>query len=260
MKPAKPTNSMNHDGSVDDVAFLHIRGFGGDPLGGISTLQAGRQTFGLAQAGNKAAGSVYRNGLRPSGALSFAEWLSPENRKKAKTELVGEFAGAMNAGRPIILEGGVEWKPLTINPDDAQMIESRRFSIEEVCRYFGVPPHLVGHTEKSSSWGKGIEQQTLSFVKFTLRRRLERIEQVLEKKLLTAADRANGISIEFNLEGLLRGDSKGRAEFYQVMTQIGVMTINEVCKLENLPLKEGGDVARIQMQNVPITEAKPDAK
>jgi hypothetical protein len=88
------------------------------------------------------------------------------------------------------------------------MLESRAFSVEEICRFFGVPPFMIGHTEKSTSWGTGLEQQTLGFQKFTLRRRLKRIEQALEKQLLTPKDRAQGVTIEFNLEGLLRGDSK----------------------------------------------------
>jgi HK97 family phage portal protein len=147
------------------------------------------------------------------------------------------------------------WHALSINPDDAQMLESRAFSVEEICRFFGVPPFMIGHTEKSTSWGTGIEQQTLGFQKFTLRRRLKRIEQALEKQLLTPKDRAEGVTIEFNIEGLLRADSQARAQFYGRMTAIGAMTINEVRAYENLPPVEGGDVPRIQMQNVPITDA-----
>src|SRR3546814_9906024 len=90
-------------------------------------------------------------------------------------------------------------------------------SVEEICRFFGVPPFMVGHTEKSTSWGTGLEQQTLGFQKFTLRRRLKRIEQALEKQILTPRDRADGITIEFNLEGLLRADSSARADFYREM-------------------------------------------
>jgi HK97 family phage portal protein len=243
---------------VSDRDMLHVRGFGGNPLGGLSTLQFGCSAFGVAQAQDRAVGEMLRTGMRPSGVLTFSDWLSPENRKVAETNLVEKFAGAQNAGRPMILEGGTKWTPLTITPEDAQMIESRAFSIEEICRFFGVPPFMIGHTQKSTSWGSGIEQQTIGFQKFTLRRRLKRIEQALAKQLLSPADRAAGVTIEFNIEGLLRADTVARASFYQTMTQIGAMTINEVCKLENLPLKEGGDVPRIQMQNVPITEANHD--
>lgn len=240
---------------VSQTDMLHIRGFGGNPLGGMSTLAFGRNTFGLATAIDKAAGSTFANGLRPSGVLTFDQFLKADQREIAENQLVEKFVGSMNAGRPMVLEGGTKWEQLTINPDDAQMLESRGFSVEEVCRFFGVPPFMIGHTEKSTSWGTGLEQQTLGFAKFTLRRRLKRIEQALEKQLLTPADRASGISIEFNLEGLLRGDSGARSAFYNAGLANGWMTINEVRALENLPPVEGGDVPRMQMQNVPITEA-----
>jgi phage portal protein BeeE len=121
----------------------------------------------------------------------------------------------MNAGRPYIAEGGAEYKPISINPEDAQMLETRGFSVDEICRFFGVPPFMIGHTEKSTSWGTGLAEQVLGFQKFNLRRRLKRIEQSMEKRLLTPQDRAGGVTVEFNLEGLLRGDSAARAAFYQ---------------------------------------------
>jgi HK97 family phage portal protein len=234
---------------------LHIRGPGGNPLGGMSTLAFGARAFGLALAIDKAAGSTFRNGVRPSGVLTFDKFLNDEQRSVIETKLTEKFFGAMNAGRPLVLEGGTKWAQLSINPEDAQMLESRGFSVEEVCRFFGVPPFMIGHTEKSTSWGTGLEQQTLGFVKFTLRRRLKRIEQALEKQLLSPEDRAEGIVIEFNLEGLLRGDSAGRSAFYQSGLTNGWMTINEVRALENLPPVEGGNVPRMQSQNVPITQA-----
>jgi HK97 family phage portal protein len=125
------------------------------------------------------------------------------------------------------------------------MLESRAFSVEEICRFFGVPPFMVGHTEKTTSWGTGLEQQILGFQKFTLRRRLKRIEQALMKQLLTAQDRAAGITIEFNLEGLLRGDSKARQAFYTAALgdtqKPGWMVRNEVRRLENLSPIPGWD-------------------
>ena len=238
-----------------DAGVLHIRGFGGNPLGGMSTLHFGRQAFGLSRAVDRAASATFKNGLRPSGALAFKDWLTPEKRAVAETKLVDKFVGAQNAGRPMVLEGDTKWVPFTINPEDAQMLESRRFSVEEICRFFGVPPHMIGHTEKSSSWGTGLEQQTLAFQKFTLRRRLKRIEQAVNKQLLTAAERARGMYVEFNIEGLLRGDSASRSNFYQSGLSNGWLTINEVRQRENLGPVEGGDVPRMQMQNVPITEA-----
>ena len=148
------------------------------------------------------------------------------------------------------------YQHLSITPEDAQMLETRAFSVEEICRFFGVPPVMIGHTSKTTSWPTGVEQQVLMFQKFTLRRRIKRIEQAVMMQLLSAEDRARGVSVQFNLEGLLRGDSAARASFYQTMTQIGGMTINEVRRLENLPPVAGGDEVRMQMQNVPIAEAR----
>ena len=233
---------------------FHIRGFGGHPLGGLSTLQFARNALGLSQAQERSAGETFRNGMRPSGVLTFDDFLSLENRKIAETHLIEKFAGAMNAGKPMILEGGTKWQQLTINPEDAQMLESRSFSVEEIARFFGVPPFMIGHTEKTTSWGTGIEQQTIGFQKYTLRRRLKRIEQSIVKQLMKPEDRASGMTVKFNLEGLLRADTSSRSNFYATMTQIGAMTVNEVRKLEHMPPIDGGDVARMQMQNVPITE------
>jgi HK97 family phage portal protein len=242
-----------HVGSPREI--LHIRGFGGSPLGGISTLAHARRAFGLAASINQAALQTFINGLRPSGVLTFDKVLSPEKRRELEGLLVEKFQGAMNAGRPMLLEAGGDWKQLTFNPEEAQMLESRAFSVEEIARIFGVPPHMIGHTAGNTKLGSSIADMTQGFEKFTLRRRLRRIELALMKQLLTPADVAAGIIIEFNSEGLLRGDSAARAAFYQILLGAGVMTINEVRALENLPPVPGGDVPRMQSQNIPITQA-----
>jgi HK97 family phage portal protein len=235
--------------------MLHIRGFGGNPLGGLSTLSFGRKTFGLAMGIESAAAGTFRNGVLPSGVLKTDKVLQGPQRKEAEALLIEKYQGAMRAGVPMLLDNGLSWESITINPDDAQMLESRSFSVEEICRFFSVPPHMIGHTEKASSWGTGIEQMTIGFVQFTLRERLKNIESTLEKQLLTPVERAAGMRIEFNIEGLLRGDSKTRSEVHASALMNGWRTINEVRAIENLPPVEGGDVPRMQMQNVPITEA-----
>lgn len=240
---------------VAQESMFHIRGFGGNALGGTSTLSACRQVFSGALNAERAANGMFANGVRPSGLLSTDETLTGEQRGELEQLLNDKFVGAVNAGRPMLLDRNLKWSQLTMSPEDAQMLETRRFSVEEICRVFGVPPHMIGHTENSTSWGTGLEQQTLGFQKFTLRRRLKRIEQAAMKQLLTAADRAAGITVEFNLEGLLRGDSAARSNFYKSALGDGWMTINEVRALENLPPVAGGDTPRMQMQNVPITAA-----
>lgn len=232
----------------------HIRGFGGDPMGGMSTLRFGVQSFGLSQALDKAAATTFRNGVRPSGVLSYQDWLTEPRKNQARASIDG-FKGANNAGKPLILEGGVTWTQMSFAPEEAQMLQSRTFSVEEICRFFGVPPVLVGHTEKVSAWGTGIQEIILGFVKFTLRRRVKRMEASADQQLLTRAELGQGYFTRFDLEGLLRADSKGRAAFYEVMTRAGIMTINECRRLENLPPVPGGDVPRMQSQNVPIGAA-----
>lgn len=246
----------SEDGKSFDLPedeVLHIRGPGGDPLGGMSTLTFARQTFSLALAANTSASAMFRNGMRPSLAIKFAEWLSAENRKIAETQLVEKFTGAMNTGRPLVLEGGMTVETLSLTPEDAQMLETRSFSIEEICRFFGVPPVMIQHSSATTSWPTGVEQQVLMFIKFTLRRRLKRIEAAIAKQLLSESERQAGLFAEFNLEGLLRGDSSGRAAFYKSGLNDGWLTINEVRARENLPPVEGGEVPRIQKQNVPIS-------
>ena len=236
---------------------LHIRGFGRDRhrLGGLSTIAVAGSTFGLAKAINKSAGAVFGNGIRSQIALMSERDLDEAQMAVARERVEERYGGAINSGRPLLLNNGWKVATLSINPEDAQMLESRSFSVEDICRFFGVPPFMIGHTEKTTSWGSGVEQAVLGFQKFTIGPRLRRIEQALTKQLLGPADLAAGLKVEFNLEGLLRGDSAGRAGFYQTMSQIGAMTINEIRAKENLPPVAGGDVPRMQMQNVPITEA-----
>lgn len=264
MVTRRPNGTLRYRWTQDGRSYdepqenvFHIRGFGGSPLGGLSPISYGRQVFGLSSAANISAATTFANGVRPSVALTMpaGQFLPKEERGEIERGLAEKHAGAMNSGRPLVLEGGLTPHNLSFSPEDAQMLESRAFSVEEIARLFGVPPHMVGHTSKSTSWGTGLEEQTGGFQKFTLRRRLKRIEQAIEKQLLTPADRVAGVTVEFNLEGLLRGDSTRRANFYQSGLQNGWMTINEVRALENLPPVEGGDTPRMQMQNVPITEA-----
>ncbi len=187
--------------------------------------------------------------------LTLPGVLKDPEREAVEAGLQRKFAGAMNAGRPMVLEGGTTWQALSLTPEDAQMLQSRGFSVEEVCRFFGVPPFMIGHTEKQTSFGTGLKEQTLGFQKFSLRRRAKRIEQAIRKQLMTAADRAAGLKVKFNFEDLLRGASDERSAFYNAGLSSGWLTINEVRAQEGLPPVEGGDVPRMQIQNVPITEA-----
>lgn len=234
--------------------MFHVRGFGGSPLGGLSTLSFGRQSFGLALATDEAAALVYKNGLRSTGVLTTKDnrVLTPEQRDDIYKYVVDPMGGENN-GRPIVLEAGLGWESIQLSAVDAQMLQSRQFSVEDGCRWFGVPPHMVGHTTNSTSWGSGLEQQTIGFLIFTLRERLKRIEQAIMKQLLTPAERLK-VTVEFNIEGLLRADSAARASFYSQMVQNGIMTRNEVRRLENLAPLPGGDDLTIQSNMIPATK------
>lgn len=242
------------DHRVGQADMLHIRGMGGGPLGGLSPLAVCRHAFTSAMDTDRAASTVFSNGVRPSGVMTTDKALTGEQRPTLERLLQEKFVGALNAGRPMLLDNGLKWEQLSIDPHDAEMLESRRFSVEEICRIFEVDPHLVGQTTGNTTLGSSIDSQTLSVLKFKMRKRLKRIEGALGKQLLTRVDRAAGVSIRFNVEAFLRADSAGRTAFYQTMTQIGAMTINEVRALEGLAPVAGGDVPRMQMQNVPITQ------
>src|SRR5690606_40882157 len=139
----------------------------------------------------------------------YPKVLRADQRAEAR-ETIKKISGAVNSGEPAILEADMDVGTIGINPDEAQMLESRGFSVEEVCRWFRVPPFMVGHAEKSTRWGTGIEQQMSGFLTFTLRPWLRRIEQSITKDLLLPAERPRYFP-KCNVEGLLRGDSAARA-------------------------------------------------
>jgi HK97 family phage portal protein len=249
-------NGRRHAKRSQDI--LHIRGPLGDALGGMSTLAACADVFSDAMAAESASSGIFSNGVSPSGILSTPDHvqLSQKQRQDLETLLRERHQGAIRSGSPMLLDNGLKWTQLSISPHDAEMLESRKFSGEQVCRIFEVPPAMVGYGDKASNWGTGKEVDVLGFQKFNLRKRLKRIEQALLKQLVPLAERrSQGITIEFNLEGLLRGDTASRYDAYEKAIRMGLMTRNEARALENLPPVEGGDVVTVQMQDVPLANA-----
>jgi HK97 family phage portal protein len=239
---------------VTQQQVLHIRGPLGNALGGVSPITACAESFSTAMATNRASSSLFANGARPSGILTKdGTPLKGEQRTELEGLLQDKFMGAANAGRPMLIDGGLKWEQLSLSPKDSELLLNMKFSVEELCRIFEVDPHLVGVTEGNTTLGSSITEQTNSVMKFKLRKRLKRIEGALEKQLLTPVDRAAGVSIEFNVEGFLRADSLGRATYYGIMKEF--MTRNEIRALEGLPPVEGGDVLMTQMQDVPLKDA-----
>jgi len=177
--------------------------------------------------------------------------LTPAQRAEFRDNLE-KVGGALNAGKSPLLEGGMSVGEVGINPDEAQLLESRGFSVEEICRWFRVPPFMVGHAEKSTSWGTGIEQQMIGFLTFTLGPWLRRIEQAISKDLLSPADRQRFYP-KFAVEGLLRADSAGRSAFYSAMVNNGILTRDEVRALEDRePMGGNAAVLTVQTAMAPL--------
>ncbi|MVW72142.1 phage portal protein [Bordetella sp. 15P40C-2] len=223
-----------------------IPGWSLDGQTGVSVIQYGAQVFGAALATDEAAAGTFKRGLMPTTWFKYPSLMKDNQREDARKFITERASGAVNSGKPLILENGMEVGTIGINPKDAQMLESRAFSVEEICRWFRVPPWMVGHTEKSTSWGTGIEQQMIGFLVFTLGPWLKRIEQSIVKDLLTPAERLRYYP-KFAVEGLLRADSAARAAFYSVMVNNGILTRDEVRELEDrAPM--GGNAAVLTVQ------------
>jgi HK97 family phage portal protein len=237
--------------SEDEI--FHVRGFGGAGDMGLSPVSFARQSLGTAMAADEFAGTMFANGMRPNAILTVDQVLKDPQRKQVQENIVKPYLGSENAGGVMVLEAGMKFQAVTMTPEDSQFLETRAFHVEEICRWFRVPPFMVGHTEKTTSWGTGLEQQLIGFLTFSLRPYLSRIEQAVSRALIPPAQRSN-LKPEFKVEGLLRTDSAARASFYSVMVTNGIMTRNEVRRLENLPPLDGGDELTVQSQNVPLSE------
>jgi HK97 family phage portal protein len=235
-----------------EAEVWHIKGFGIDGLIGLSPVSYARNSLGSSISADEASGKVFANGLRAGGALKMGQILNAAQRKEIRESLAEQLAGTSNTGKLMVLEGGAEYQPLSMNPEDAQMLGTRAFHVEEICRWFRVPPFMIGHSEKSTSWGTGLEQQMIGFLTFALRPYLSRIEQGIKKSLLPPAERTRFHS-EFSLEGLMRADSAGRAALYASAAQNGWMTRNEIRELENWPPVEGGNELTVQSNLVPLS-------
>jgi HK97 family phage portal protein len=232
------------DYSEDQI--FHVKGFGTTGLMGLSPISYARLSLGNAIAVEQAVSSTFRNGMRPSGVLTTDQVLKQSAVDALGDKMAEKFAGTINAGKVPVLQGGFKFQAVNMNPEDAQMLETRAFAVEEICRWFRVPPFMIGHTEKVTSWGTGIEQQMIAFLTFALKPYLVRIEQAIRRSLI-APEEQRTIYAEFILEGLLRADSAGRAAFYGQMIEKGVYTRNEIRAKENLPPVEGGDRLTVQV-------------
>ncbi len=229
------------DGKTDapytDEDILHIPGFGYDGVCGVSPIRAAREGFGLAMSAETFGAKMFGSGLLATGVLQTEQRINEEQAAILQSRWRAKTTGMANAHDTVVLDSGAKFTQLSILPEDAQFLESRRFQISEVARMFGIPPHMLMDTEKSTSWGTGIEQQGIGFVTFTLRPWLTRLEQ-----RITRAISPRDTYARFSVEGLLRGDSAARAAFYKAMWDLGAFSTNEIRAMEELPPVENGDV------------------
>ena len=232
---------------------LHIPGLGFDGLVGYSPIAMAKNSIGLAMATEEYGAKFFANGAAPSGVLEHPGTIKDPARLRENWN--STFGGSANSGKVAVLEEGMKYTPISISPEQAQFLETRKFQINEIARIFRVPPHMVGDLEKSSF--SNIEQQSLEFVKYTLDPWVVRWESSLNRSLLTK-DEKKDYYFKFNLDGLLRGDYASRMNGYAVARQNGWMSANDIRELENLdriPPELGGDLYLINGNMLPLGDA-----
>lgn len=221
--------------------MLHIPNINFDGRVGMSTVAAGAQAMGLALSAEESAAKLFENGMVSQLALTYPQKLTTDAQDKLREHLANRYQGVGNHHRPLILTEGGKAEKLALNAEDAQLLETRQFSVVDIARFFGVPPVMIGETEKTSSWGSGVEQMARWFVMFTLNDHLTDFEQEIESKLFANSE----FMAEFDETELTRGDTKTRAEYFKAAlggTQApGWMTQNDVRQAEGLPPMDGGD-------------------
>ena len=243
-------------GVLDAADMLHFKTLTDNGIDGISPIDQCKNALSWGLNVEEFGNTFFKNGAKPSSVLATDRALSEQAIERLKNSFSNTYAKLKNSNSTIILEEGLTFKPISISPEQAQFLSSRQFSIEEVARIFNVPPHMLKDLSKSSF--NNIEMQSQEFVTYTLMPYLTRIENEMNYKLF----RTNEIGktfIEFNVNGLLRGDVKTRNEAYKTAITNGYMSINEVRQKENLNSIEGGDKHFMQMNMTTIEKIGEDA-
>ncbi len=218
---------------------FHLVGLTLDGVHGVSAISYARETIGLSLAMEDHGATTFRNGARVRGVLKHPNKLGPEAVAHLKAGLEEFRSGGEQEGKNLILEEGMDYARIAMTAEDAQWIESRKFSRTDIAMFFGVPPHMIGDTEKSTSWGTGIEQQSIGFVAYTLEDHLTMWEEAINRDLIGAEE---PLYARFNRAALVKGDIKARWEAYVKGLQWGVYSPNEIRALEDQNPRDGGDV------------------
>lgn len=246
----------NADYSADELLVIIDRTM--DGYSGLSRIQYAANSMGLAMAGDRAASLSFKNGLRATGILTIAQWLKPEQRAAYK-KIVNDFVGTGTGEDTdkqygvMVAENATKFEALSLKPVDMEMLSTRKFGTEEICRWYDVPPILIGHaTEGQTMWGSGVEQIVLGWMKLGLGPVLNTISQEIRRQCLTPDEQGAGYFAAHDVDALLDGDTQARAAFYTSMGQNGIYTRNELRRREYLPRVEGGDDLTVQSNLVPI--------
>lgn len=232
---------------------LHIPGLGFDGLVGYSPIAMAKNSIGMAIACEEYGAKFFANGATPGGILEHPGTV--KDPAKVRESWNTAFGGSSNSNKVAVLEEGMKYTPISISPEQAQFLETRKFQIDEIARIFRIPPHMIGDLEKSSF--SNIEQQSLEFVKYTLDPWVSRWEQSMIRSLLTSNDKKEYF-IKFNVDGLLRGDYQSRMNGYAIGRQNGWMSANDIRELENLdliPAEQGGDLYLINGNMTKLEDA-----
>ena len=232
---------------------LHIPALGFDGLVGYSPIAMAKNSIGMGLACEEYGAKFFANGAAPSDVLEHPGTIKDITRLRESWNAI--YGGSKNAGKVAILEEGMHYSPISISPNEAQFLETRKFQVDEIARIFHVPPHMIGDLERSTF--SNIEQQSLEFVKYTLNPWVCRWEQALTRSLLSPKEKRE-YSIRFNVDGLLRGDYQSRMNGYAVGRQNGWMSANDIRELENLDrisAEQGGDLYLVNGNMIRMTDA-----
>lgn len=228
---------------------IHLKGLSFNGLVGQSPITVMRESMGLTIAAQKFGAKFFGNGANLNGVLEVPGTMEDAVYDRLRTSWNNKYTGPENSSNTAILEGGTKYNRIGIPPEDAQFLQTRQFQISEIGRWFGVQPHLLMDLDKATN--NNIEKQGVDFVTFTLTPWIARWESELNEKLFTATE--FGVDyMEFNLNGLLRGDAASRAQFYQSMFAIAAMNPTEIRKLENMPAYDGSDMYFVQAGYAPV--------
>lgn len=242
--------------TLQQSEMFHLVGLTLDGVHGVSVITYARETIGLSLVMEEHGATLFKNGARVSIALKHPNKLGKEGLEFLRASLDAYRSGGESEGKALILEEGMSAEHISMTSEDAQWLDSRKFSRSDIAMFFGVPPHMIGDTEKSTSWGTGIDSQTQGFVTFSAEDDLTTWEETINRDLVPAND--NDVYARFNRAALVKGDIKVRWEAHVKALQWGVMSPNEVRALEDLNPRDGGDIYYPPPNTAGKSEAKED--